>query len=217
MHRRRWSRARWILVIAIVTIATASIVAALHRPDATAARDEPAPMPTVAAPAGIGRAAGSQVATHRPDAVRLPSGVAMPVDSVATGDDGVLELPTDIGRAGWWDGGSRIGDPFGTIVLAAHVDSLTDGIGPFAELLRARTGQRLRVTGAGSVQQFEIVSVRLTPRASLSQESSIFSVRGPLRLVLITCAGPFDAARGGYRDNLIVTASAVGRPRTGGG
>jgi hypothetical protein len=132
---------------------------------------------------------------------------------VATGQDRALDLPTDIDRAGWWDGGAKIGDPYGVIVLAAHVDSVTDGIGPFAELLAARPGQKIRVAGARSAQEFEIASVRLQPRASLSADAAIFSGHGPLRLVLITCAGPFDSAAGGYRDNLIVLADPVGLPR----
>ncbi|MCW2841665.1 MAG: peptidase sortase [Aeromicrobium sp.] len=197
----------------LAALAVASVVAVLVPQAPAREGDRPAPARAAGPPAGVGRQAASQVVPRRPEAVRLPSGASMPVDVVATGGDGVLDLPPGIDRAGWWDGGSRIGDPFGTIVLAAHVDSITDGIGPFAELLRARPGQRVRLAGSGAAQEFEIVSVRLTPRASLSRQASIFSVRGPLRLVLITCAGPFDADRGGYRDNLIAVASPVGRRR----
>jgi hypothetical protein len=134
----------------------------------------------------------------------------MSVDAAVTGMDKVLKLPADVDRAGWWDGSSRLGDPYGTIVLAAHVDSVPAGIGPFAELLGARPGQRIRLAGADRSQMFEIASVRLQPRASLSESSPAFSAFGDLRLVLITCGGPFDAGHGGYRDNLIVVATPVG-------
>lgn len=136
----------------------------------------------------------------------------MPVDVAVTGRDAVLNLPTDVDRAGWWDGSSRIGDPYGTIVLAAHVDSVPKGIGPFAELLGTHPGMRLQLAGATRRQKFEIVSVRLQPRASLSASSPVFSAYGDVRLVLITCGGPFDASQGGYRDNLIVVARPLGRP-----
>jgi hypothetical protein len=210
-----WSRTRWAGLASVLVLATALVLAALTRPVAPVSRGGPA-VPSTVSSAALGKPAESQVRTERPETLRLPSGVAMPVDVVATAGNGVLGLPSDIDRAGWWDGGSGIGDSYGAMVLAAHVDSISEGIGPFAELLRARPGQRIRVAGSGSDsdQVFEIVSVRLAPRASLSADTAIFSVHQPLRLILITCAGPFDAGGGGYRDNLIVTADPVGDLRT---
>ncbi len=137
----------------------------------------------------------------------------MPVDPARSGADGVLGIPKDVNRAGWWTGGSRLGDPFGSIVLAAHVDSLTQGVGPVVGLLSARPGDRVTATGTRLSQRFRIRSVRLVERASLHEQSAVFSPRGAPRLVLITCAGPYDAARGGYRDNLVVTAVPDGRMR----
>ena len=66
-------------------------------------------------------------------------------------------------------------------------------------------------TGVRLSQRFRVRSVRLVERASLHQRSAVFSPRGAPRLVLITCAGPYDPARGGYRDNLVVTAVPDGR------
>ena len=137
----------------------------------------------------------------------------MPVDPARSGADGVLGIPKDVNRAGWWTGGSRLGDPFGSIVLAAHVDSLTQGLGPVVGLLSARPGDRVTATGTRLSQRFRIRSVRLVERASLHEQSAVFSPRGAPRLVLITCAGPYDAARGGYRDNVVVTAVPDGRMR----
>ncbi|MCW2768932.1 MAG: peptidase sortase [Aeromicrobium sp.] len=208
-----WSRARWSGLASALVLLTALVLAALTRPVAPAGRGGPT-VPSTVSSAALGRPADSQVRTERPDTLWLPSGVSMQVDVVATVGNGVLGLPSDVDRAGWWDGGSRIGDPFGAIVLAAHVDSISKGVGPFAELLGARPGQRIRVAGSGSDQTFEIVSVRLAPRASLSADTALFSVHQPLRLILITCAGPFDADRGGYRDNLIVAADPVGHLRS---
>ena len=212
MRPRHRSGARRPAALVLLVLVGATIGTGPAQPSPPHPPEPAAPTASVE-PAGIGRPARSQVAPQPPRAIRLPSGVSMPIDVVSTGQDGVLDLPTDIDRAGWWDGGSRIGEPFGAMVLAAHVDSVTDGIGPFAELLRVRPGQRIHVTGAGSAQQFEVAAVRLTPRTSLAEGASIFSVGGPPRLVLITCAGPFDADGGGYRDNLVVTADPVGPPQ----
>jgi hypothetical protein len=217
MHRGARSRVPWLIAGAVLVLAAAWALVLLLRQDAPAGRDDPVVVAAANQSAGVGRPAPSQVPPARPEAVELPSGASMPVDVASTGADGVPDLPVDIRRAGWWDGGSRIGDPFGTIVLAAHVDSVKGGIGPIAELLRARPGQRIRVSGDGTTQLFEVASARLTPRASLSDETAVFSVEGPSRLVLITCAGPFDGERGGYRDNMIVIARPVDRPRPAAG
>ena len=166
-----------------------------------------------ARPAAVATAAASEERTERPVSVTLPSGRVLPVDVVRTLPDGALAIPRDIHRAGWWAGSSRLGDPFGSIVLAAHVDSLTQGLGPVVGLLSARPGDRVTATGTRLSQRFRVRSVRLVERASLHEQSAVFSPRGAPRLVLITCAGPYDAVRGGYRDNLVVTAVPDGRMR----
>jgi hypothetical protein len=216
MRAPEWSRGWRPGLVALLGLVITLVLAVAVRPDSSTSRDELASEPSAAAPARVGQPAPSQVRTERPQVIRLPSGTSMPVDVVATGKHRVLDLPTNIDRAGWWDGGAKIGDPYGVMVLAAHVDSVTAGIGPFAELLATRPGQKIRVAGARSAQEFEIASVRLQPRASLAEDAAIFSVHGPLRLVLITCAGPFDSAAGGYRDNLIVLAEPAGAPRANG-
>ena len=167
---------------------------------AAAARSEPA------TPAAVARQATSQVRAERPLTVTLPSGRVLPVDPVSTLDSGALAVPRDIRRAGWWTGSSRLGDPFGSVVLAAHVDSFTQGVGPAAELLSARPGARVRLAARHSSQWYRVTSVRLVPRAELRHRTVVFSAAGRRRLVLITCGGPYDASRGGYQDNVVVIA-----------
>jgi sortase (surface protein transpeptidase) len=136
--------------------------------------------------------------------------VTVPIDAAATARDGELVMPLDINRAGWWDGSSMLGDPFGSIVIAAHVDSFTQGLGRFVELLSMRPGDRVTVSSAGLTQDFTVVSARLVPKSDLSTGSSIYSVRGAPRLVLITCGGTYDANAGGYQNNMVVQAVPTG-------
>ena len=131
----------------------------------------------------------------------------MAVDAVGVGAHGQLAVPDDVNRAGWWRGSSRLGESFGSMVVAAHVDSFSQGRGPVAELLSAARGDGLRVSGGGLNQSFTVDSVVFIPRADLGKQSRLFSVRGPLRLVVVTCGGPYDPQHG-YRDNVVVTASA---------
>ncbi|GCD90588.1 class F sortase [Nocardioides sp. LS1] len=176
---------------------------------APAAEDAPTPAATSAAPArpaAVAQAAGSQVRPEVPRRVTLPSGRTLPVDPAGTRADGSLAVPDDIQRAGWWTGGSRLGDPYGSIVLAAHVDSFTQGVGPAVELLSARPGARIHLVGKRLSQWYRVTSVRLVPQADLSRQSVVFSGAGDRRLVLVTCGGVYDASRGGYQDNVVVVA-----------
>ncbi|MGZ4436361.1 MAG: class F sortase [Nocardioidaceae bacterium] len=158
----------------------------------------------------MARPAAGQVVPERPREVTLPSGRRMPVDPVSTAADGSLRIPRDIAHAGWWTGSSRLGDPFGSIVLAAHVDSFTQGVGPFVELASARPGEPVALAGRRLHQRYRVVSVRLVPRGNLASQSRVFSSAGAGRLVLITCGGPYDAAHGGYQDNVVLMAQPVG-------
>ena len=157
-------------------------------------------------PARVGREAGSQMRAQRPVSIELPGGAVLPVEPVATGPRGVLQLSSDVGRAGWWVGSSRLGDPFGATVVAGHVDSFTQGVGPFAALLAARRGDLVELAGRDLSQRFRVTSVRRVPRASLNAGSPEYSPYGDRRLVLVTCGGPYDATTRRYRDNLVVVA-----------
>ena len=169
--------------------------------------------PPSTAAAETARRVGSAT-PQEPVSLTLPSGDRVAVRSVSTTANGVLDVPEEIDDAGWWRGGSKVGDPFGSVLVAAHVDSRTEGLGPFAELLSARSGQRVIVRTAGLVQVYRIHSLRLRPRGELGTRSYLHSPSGRARLTLVTCAGPYDAARGGYQNLAVVTAHPVGEPTT---
>src|SRR6478736_2447130 len=115
------------------------------------------------------------VGSQAPRSVELPSGRVVPIQAVATGRDGELDVPDDPRTAGWWHGGSRVGDRSGKTLLAAHVDSLHDGLGPYAELYDVRPGLRLVLRSAGLRQDFRVHSVRLIPRRSLTARPDLYS------------------------------------------
>jgi sortase family protein len=159
-------------------------------------------------PAQVAARVGS-VVPEPPAWIRLPDRSRVPIRTVATTRNGFLDVPANVDVAGWWDGGSRLGDPFGSILVAAHVDSRTQGLGPFASLLTARPGDRVRVWSAGLTQTFAIRSRRLRPQGTIGPRSWLHSPRGPLRLTLVTCAGPYDAAAGGYQNLAVLLADPV--------
>lgn len=153
--------------------------------------------------------APSAIVAEPPLVITLTGGRDVPIRAVGTTAEGVLDVPDDISRAGWWRGGARIGDPFGSILVAAHVDSSTQGLGPFADLLTVSRGARLRVSSEHLTQTFEVRSRQLVPQGSLVREGWLFDASGKARLTLVTCAPPYDAARGGYQNLAVVTAVPV--------
>jgi len=211
---RRAAAAAGALIPVTAGIAWAATVrdevpAAVRRPSFAAAAPVPE-RPEAAAPA---RRALSVVVPEVPKTVRLPSGRSVPILAVATQPGGRLAVPEDIRVAGWWRGGSLIGDPFGSTLIAAHIDSKTQGLGPFAELLSVRAEQRIRVSTAHLRQEFEVRSLRLVRSGDLANESWVFSPTGERRLTLVTCAPPYDGARGGYQNLAVVTATPVRAPQ----
>lgn len=186
------------------------------RPDDSGARpspsSSPAAPPSSAEPVAPARRAGSVVQPRRPVRATLPSGRVVRVAAAGTTGTGVLDVPDDVDVAGWWRGGSRVGDPFGSILVAAHVDSDSEGLGPFAELLTVREGARVRLEADGLRQDFEVRERRLVPQGGLADDAWIYDAAGDLRLTLVTCAPPYDASRGGYQNLAVVTALPVGPP-----
>jgi LPXTG-site transpeptidase (sortase) family protein len=150
----------------------------------------------------------AKVATgSRPVRLQIASlGIDAPV--IASSIDitqGVLGVPADIHKLGWWADGAAPGDPTGSIVIAGHVDSATAGAGALFPLKNARPGTLIAVTSAdGHVRTYKVESVKAMLKADLPID--IWSQHGKNRLIVVTCGGPFDTATRHYRDNVVVTA-----------
>jgi hypothetical protein len=153
----------------------------------------------------VGRVGG-----RTPVRVRIPSlGISAPI--VPAGIDvvhGVLGLPSNIERTGWWRDGAAPGTRSGAILIAGHVDSASAGAGAFFKLHRAATGARVRLaTADGRTYVYRVETVRTYRKSSLP--TSVYSTGGAPRLVLVTCGGRFDPASGHYDDNVVVTAAPI--------
>jgi hypothetical protein len=119
---------------------------------------------------------------------------------------GVLAVPADIHKAGWWVDGATPHSPTGSIVIAGHVDSATAGAGAFFPLKQAKAGETVVLTSAnGRTKNYRVVSVARMLKAKLP--TGIWSQRTPNRLFIVTCGGPFDPVTRHYRDNIVLTAT----------
>lgn len=156
------------------------------------------------------RPARSHIDSEPPRELVLPSGSNLRVDVSKTDRAGRLSLPQDVDGAGWWRDGARLGDRFGAVVVAAHVDSFSEGIGPVVELLGVEPGDELRLGSRSLSQRYVVTSAALVPRDRLRELAPLLSFTGRPRLVVITCAGEYDAQRGGYQENLVVVAAPQG-------
>lgn len=164
------------------------------------------PDTTAVAPANVGTPAPSQRIRFVPTTIELPGAKRAPVDPAST-VGGLLVVPENVQRVGWWDGGAEAGDPYGAMVIAGHVDSASTGLGFFVRLLKLRVGDHVSVSDPAYRATYNVISVRSIPKNALA--TGTFAQTGPHRLVLITCTGRYDRARGGYENNLVVTASPV--------
>jgi hypothetical protein len=123
-------------------------------------------------------------------------------------EKGILGMPANIRRVGWWRDGMAPGAQSGTILIAGHYDFATAGPGAFYSLPRARRGEQIRITTAdGAVHTYHVVSVDSYPKTALP--TTVFHRRGPPRLVLVTCGGRFDSTTKHFLDNIVVTAAPV--------
>ena len=166
-----------------------------------------------AAPAQQAQRLPTSVVPEPPGSLRLPGGKLVRIVPTRTGLHGSLGIPDNLERAGWWRGGARLGDPFGSMLVAAHVDAVDRGLGPFVVLLSVRRGASLVVTSPHLRQGFRVTARRLIARDRLAQARWVSSYSGAPRLTLVTCAPPYVRSKGGYQRLAVVVASPVGAPQ----
>ena len=147
-----------------------------------------------AAPAADGRASAAMLGRLSIPAIGVDART-IPVGVTDRGELAIGRSVRDVYR--WRDG--VVPGQAGSAVLAGHTWS--EGRGVFDRLGRLEVGDRV-VVGRN---RFEVTSVRRVTRMSRSEVASLFSDRGPARLVLITC-GDRDDTTGVYRSRILVSA-----------
>jgi LPXTG-site transpeptidase (sortase) family protein len=165
---------------------------------------------TAPSPMRQGTVAKSARVRFVPRQIELPSGHSAVVEPEQT-VNGVLQVPDDIQHVGWWGGSAYAGDPFGSTVIAGHVDSALQGLGFFAELLLMQVGELITLRSDAQALTYRVVSATLVNKEALASDNQALDQRGPHRLVLITCSGQWHPEVRSYASNLVVVADPVVR------
>ena len=150
-----------------------------------------------------GSSAAEREAAVPPVRLALPGFVNAPVQPVATGGDGRLQVPKSAADVGWWAAGAAPGSPGGTVLLAGHVDSAAHARGVFAALSQVPVGAKVAVTaGDGDVHRYRIVARRIYRQEALPTD--LFRGASKHRLALVTCIGAYDRSTHRYAQNLVL-------------
>lgn len=186
--------------------------AASDRPeDSPPASTAPAPAPTATPPDVPRRSAAlaaQPAAPAEPARLEVPAlGIDVAVRPVGLDDQGRMGLFDDPAIAAWYRWGPAPASDAGSTVIAAHVDSLTYDVLPFARLKDAAPGTEVVVTdAAGERHAYAVASLEVIEKADVDWDAA-FDRAGAPRLTLVTCGGEFDYENRRYLSNLVVTAT----------
>lgn len=204
----------------LATIAVAAAVGAMTAwPTATAGVDvdastlEPPDMvPPVKAPLVVNEGLLAQAAPDKdlsPERITIPAIDAdMPITALGLAPDGSMALVERADTATWYKYGAAPGERRGAALIAAHVASPIDGVGPFSRLPELRGGDVVTVTMSdGSTQPFVVVKRQQISKQTVDYAAVTADSEG--MLVMVTCGGDWDARNSHYEDNVIVWAASL--------
>lgn len=164
------------------------------------------PFPVIT-PVGAETATTAAPALGRPMVLHLPTlhrnATVDPVDTV----HGMLQVPDDISRVGWWQHSAAPGSTAGSTVIDGHIDSAAAGEGALFHLADLNPGDRLSVTNSTGTTITYQVSARRVYVKENGLPPDLFNQQGPGRLVIISCGGPFDSSARSYQDNIAIFAT----------
>ena len=187
-----------------------STTAASPSPPTTGHATSPHPTSPVPPPisnASVGPSASVPPPSGRPMVLHLPTlNVTAHVDPVDS-SDGVLQVPEDISRVGWWQHSAHPGSSTGSTVLDGHIDSAVAGEGALFHLAELAPGDPITVTTSTSATIAYRVQARRVYVKQDGLPADLFTQQGPARLVIISCGGTFNKQTRSYEENIAIYAT----------
>jgi hypothetical protein len=173
----------------------------------------PSAAPPVGDPPDSRDSSGSPASPASPDSTdeQAPAELRIPalkldatVAAVGVNAAGEFDVPPSVDRVGWYKFGPGVNATAGSIVIAGHVDSATQGKGAFFRLGVLNRGDSVFL----DKREFRVVARERYAKTTIPLDT-YFARDGAPRLTLITCGGPFDPKTRHYQDNVVVTATPV--------
>jgi Sortase domain len=135
-------------------------------------------------------------------------GVDAGVERLGLNGDGTIQVPSDPGRAGWYQNGPAPGAQ-GPAVIVGHLDSAT-GPAVFYRLSSVRAGSEVVVAREdGSTATFRVDRVATFPVDRFPSDQ-VYGATADAELRLITCGGAFSVVQRRYLSNVVVFAVLEG-------
>lgn len=178
------------------------------RPSPDATPTAPAPLPTAVVDVPVQSSElKPPVPSVPPTRLRIDAlGIDMSVTDVGIQESGDMEIPIDPSIAGWYRYSSDPTSPQGAMVMAAHVDTRGYPIGPLSKLRDIAAGTPITVDGADGAARTYVVESLTFYDKTVVPLADLFTREGPPTLVVITCGGEYDRAKGSYKDNVVAIA-----------
>jgi hypothetical protein len=175
----------------------APVQRSLPRPAGSAARSIPAPPSLI----GLG--------VPRPVRVRIPAvGVDSGLSLLDRNPDGTIQLPPDLGQAGWYRRGVAPGD-LGAAVIMGDVGSPPTP-GAFSRLFAIRPGDAIRVQRDDGSELVFTARRSLVYSPSAFPSSEVYGAAAGAELRLITCGGTAASGSSPTPGDLVVFAALSG-------
>jgi len=133
-------------------------------------------------------------------------------DTREAGGREVFEDPTAPSRIAWYPRFGRPGFRANNTIMAAHINYVGYGNGPFAYLTSASVGDVLSITmDNGDTYTYAVASVAVVPLAILDMDAIVFPGLDAKteRVTLVSCGGTFVPRPGGggeYDSRVVVVA-----------
>jgi len=145
---------------------------------------------------------------EQPNRLVIPKlAVDAPVEKVGVDSEGNIGIPSDPNDVAWYGLGPRPGDP-GNAVIDGHLD-WTSGPAVFSHLQQLQINDQMVVVRRDGTRLNFVVTRRRVFGASQRPPADMWAARGPSRISLITCTGPWDAGHHQYQERLVVDAQAI--------
>jgi hypothetical protein len=191
-------------ILALLTTGAVLVRHGLHGHQPSAA-----PLPSAAFSFADSAAATVDLQAAVPAAATVPNRIYIPslgVDAalVSTGiANNSLVIPHDVHQVGLWSGGGQLDGTQGTVLVAGHVNDVSQGKGALWTLASIAPLTDIWTTDAAGVAM-HWRTVRLSTVLKAALPSDLFAANGARRLVVVTCGGAVHD--GAYDRNVVAEA-----------